>query len=80
MLIRKSAAGVLRFWKRNCIMYDHALFSACKSPEQTYIRPHVKWAVNLVNASGHINLPKEFVRGYEWVNMLTLSPTPKGST
>ena len=37
------------------------------------IRPHIKWAVSLVIAYGHFNLPQGFV----WVgmvNILTLSP------
>ena len=33
------------------------------------ISPHIKWAVSLVIAYGHFNVPHGFV----WVNILTLS-------
>ena len=33
------------------------------------IRPHIKWAVSLVIAYGHFNLP----HGFMWVYILTLS-------
>ena len=38
------------------------------------IRPHIKWAVSLVTAYGHFNLPQGGLCGYVWVNILTLSP------
>ena len=37
------------------------------------IKPQVKWAVNLVIADGHINLPQGFVTlcGYVWAHFIT---------
>ena len=41
-------------------MYDHTIFCVCKS-SKSHIRPQVKWAVSLVIADGHFNLPQGFV-------------------
>ena len=47
------------------VMYDHALFHACKIPRLD-IRPHVKWLVSLVIADGYLI----FFMGFVWVWMV----------
>ena len=59
-------------------------FYACKIPRSD-IRPYIKWAVGLVVAYGHLNLPHGIVCVCVWVNKLTLSPprprvTTQGNT
>ena len=41
------------------------------------IRPHVKWAVNLVSADGYFNIPQGLC-GYVWVNIPVLYLSPSG--
>ena len=43
-----------------CFMYDHTFFLYLQITRAD-IRPQVKWAVNLVIADGHFNLPRGFV-------------------
>ena len=43
-------------------MYDHTFFFNLKIA-RSYISPHIKWAVSLVFAYGHFNVPL----GCEWV-------------
>ena len=45
------------------VMYDHIFLNL--QITRLDIRPHIKWAVNLVIAYGHFNLPQGFV----WVCM-----------
>ena len=57
------------------LMYDHTFFLRLQIT-RSGIRPHQKWAVSLVIAYGHFNLPWGFV----WVCMgqYTRFSNPKG--
>ena len=55
-----------------CHAWPYFFFSTCKSPEQT--SGYTNWAVRLMIAHGHFNLPEGFVWVYVLVNILTLSP------
>ena len=51
------------------VMDDHT-FSKLAKQIRSNIRSHKKWAVSLVIAYGHFNLPQGLV-WYVWVNILT---------
>ena len=54
------------------VMYSHAVFYVCKSPNQA-TRPQVKWTASLVITYGYCILPEEFVLvAYLWVNIYSL--------
>ena len=42
------------------VMYDQTIFCVCKSSKSD-TRPQAKWAVTMVIADGHFNLPQGFV-------------------
>ena len=54
-------------------MYDHTFYPNMQI-RRSDIRPHIKWAVNLVILHMVTSIFLRALCGYIWVNILTLSP------
>ena len=54
-------------------MYDHTFYKQVQI-SRSDIRPHIKWAVNLVILHMITSIFLRALCGYIWVNILTLSP------
>ena len=58
-------------WGHWCHVWPY--YFQCLQITKSDIRPQVKWAVTLVIADGHFNLPQGLC-GYIWTNIFLLSP------
>ena len=54
-------------------MYDHIFYKHVQI-SRSDIRPHIEWAVSLVILHVVTSISLQGLRGYIWVNILTLSP------